>query len=156
MLTWKEFSRARPDLAEAGRGLLYQFGVGLGFLATVATDGFPRTHAVRPVVTSDGIYLYVMPGPKLRDLRRDGKYALHCFPPIDNEDVFHITGIAKELDDGSLREAVDRTLMTESNLDELNPEHRKHPLFELLIRGVLLTRTTGHGDYHPQHTIWKA
>jgi hypothetical protein len=32
MLTWAEFAHARPELAEAGRRLLYQFGVGLGFL----------------------------------------------------------------------------------------------------------------------------
>jgi hypothetical protein len=32
VLSWAEFARARPDLAEAGRRLLYQFGVGLGFL----------------------------------------------------------------------------------------------------------------------------
>ena len=45
MLTWAEFAHARPDLAEAGRRLLYQFGVGLGFLATVRADGGPRLHS---------------------------------------------------------------------------------------------------------------
>jgi hypothetical protein len=44
MLTWAEFAHARPELAEAGRRLLYQFGVGLGFLATVRADGGPRLH----------------------------------------------------------------------------------------------------------------
>ena len=39
MLTWAEFAHARPELAEAGRRLLYQFGVGLAFLATVRADG---------------------------------------------------------------------------------------------------------------------
>jgi hypothetical protein len=41
VLSWAEFQRLRPDLAEAGRRLLYQFGVGLGFLATVRADGGP-------------------------------------------------------------------------------------------------------------------
>ncbi len=31
----------RPDLAEAGRSLLYQHGVGLAFLATVRAEGRP-------------------------------------------------------------------------------------------------------------------
>lgn len=156
MLTWTEFSTARPDLAEAGRGLLYQFGVGLGFLATVGKDGFPRTHPVRPVIAEGGVFVYVSPGPKLNDLRRDGKYALHCFPPVDNEDGFHITGTAIERDDDALRGTIDRTLMAESKLEELDEQHQHHPLFELLIRGALVTRTTGHGDYHPKHTIWRA
>jgi hypothetical protein len=29
-------------------------------------------------------------------------------------------------------------------------------LVEFLIDRCLLTRTTGHGDWNPQHTIWKA
>jgi hypothetical protein len=33
MATWSEFENDAPDLAEAGKKLLYQFGVGLGFLA---------------------------------------------------------------------------------------------------------------------------
>jgi hypothetical protein len=39
MLTWGEFALERPELAEAGRRMLYQFGVGLAFLATVRADG---------------------------------------------------------------------------------------------------------------------
>jgi hypothetical protein len=27
---------------------------------------------------------------------------------------------------------------------------------EFLIETCLLTRTTGHGDLNPQHTVWKA
>ena len=33
MVTWKEFAAAEPDLADVGRSLLYQFKVGLAFLA---------------------------------------------------------------------------------------------------------------------------
>jgi hypothetical protein len=38
--------RPRPDLADASRALLYQFGVGLAFLSTVRPDGGPRVHPV--------------------------------------------------------------------------------------------------------------
>ena len=44
MLTWPEFAHALPDLAEAGRRLLYQFGVGLGFLAAIRSR-FPAIPA---------------------------------------------------------------------------------------------------------------
>ena len=72
MLTWKEFSEARPDLAEAGRRLLYQWDVGLAFLGTVRKDGGPRSHPMCPVVSGDGLYGVIEPhGPKRYDLERD-------------------------------------------------------------------------------------
>jgi len=46
MVTWKEFAAAEPDLADVGRSLLYQFKVGLAFLATVRQDGAPVPHPV--------------------------------------------------------------------------------------------------------------
>lgn len=53
MVTWREFAAAAPDLAEAGRALLTQFGVGLAFLATVRRDGAPRLHPVCPVLSGE-------------------------------------------------------------------------------------------------------
>src|SRR5688572_18644370 len=80
MKTWTEFRDARPDLAEAGRGLFYQWNVGLGFLSTVRKDGGPRCHPMCPVITDDGLFALIEPdGPKRYDLERDGRYALHCF-----------------------------------------------------------------------------
>lgn len=74
MTTWREFSVQQPEMAEEGRRLLYQFGVGLGFLATIRPNTGPRLHPMCPIVHDDR----------------------------------------------------------------------------------LLTRTTGHGDFDPQHTVWKA
>ena len=53
MVTWKEFAAAEPDLAATGRSLLFQFKVGLAFLATVRSDGAPRLHPVCPVLSDD-------------------------------------------------------------------------------------------------------
>src|SRR6266849_5714697 len=53
MVTWKEFTAAEPDLAAIGRSLLFQFKVGLAFLATVRRDGAPRLHPVCPVLSDD-------------------------------------------------------------------------------------------------------
>ena len=56
MMTWKEFATAQPGLAEVGRSLLFQFKVGLAFLATVRRDGAPRLHPVCPVLSNGRRY----------------------------------------------------------------------------------------------------
>jgi len=156
MLRWSEFSNARADLAEGGRGLLYQWGVGLAFLGTVRRDGGPRMHPMCPVVSGDGLYGVIEPhGPKRFDLERDGRYALHCFPPADNEDAFYITGKARLVDDPDERASVRRTFWNERGQDEAPPQAEGQVVFEFLIESCLLTRTTGHGDWNPQHTVWK-
>src|SRR6266436_1181968 len=72
MVTWKEFAAAEPDLAETGRSLLFQFKVGLAFLATVRRDGAPRLHPVCPVLSDDRLFVLITPhSPKRRDLLID-------------------------------------------------------------------------------------
>jgi hypothetical protein len=157
MLTWQRFAEARPDLADAGRALFYQWNVGLAFLATVRKDGGPRCHPMCPVITDDGLYALIEPdGPKRYDLERDGRYAMHCFPPANNEDAFYVTGTARRVDDQERRDPVVATFWKERGQDEPPPQAAKQILFEFLIETSLLTRTTGHGDWSPQHTIWKA
>ena len=81
MVTWAEFAAADPKRAETGRSLLFQFNVGLAFLATVRKDGAPRLHPVCPVLSNDRLYVLITPdSPKKRDLVRDGRYALQTFP----------------------------------------------------------------------------
>jgi hypothetical protein len=67
MLTWAEFRLARPDLAAEGHRLLYNFGIGLGFLATVRPDGGPRVHPICPILTDDHLYGLIVPGPLTTD-----------------------------------------------------------------------------------------
>jgi nitroimidazol reductase NimA-like FMN-containing flavoprotein (pyridoxamine 5'-phosphate oxidase superfamily) len=154
MLTWSQFRDARPDLADAARGLFYQFSVGLAFLATVRRDGGPRVHPMCPVITEDALYAFIEPGPKLGDLRRDGRYALHGFPPADNEDAIYITGTAREVVDGARRAPVRAQFWQERSV-ETPPQADRSRLFEFLIETCMVTRTTGHGDWAPQHTIWR-
>lgn len=156
MLTWGQFREARPDLAEAGRGLFYQFGVGLGFLGTVRKDGGPRIHPMCPLVTDEGLYAFITPGPKCNDLLRDGRYAMHGFPPANNEDAFYVTGRAREVTDATLIAKLDEQFWKERGQSEKPPESEGQTVFEFLLDTCLLTRTTGHGDWNPQHTIWKA
>src|SRR4051812_21086285 len=71
MVTWHEFAAAEPELAVAGRSLLFQFGVGLAFLATVRKDGAPRLHPLCPVLSNDRLFVLITPtSPKRYDLLR--------------------------------------------------------------------------------------
>jgi hypothetical protein len=156
MLTWGEFHAAQPEAATTGRAMLYQFGVGLGFLGTVRADGGPRVHPVCPILTDDGIYLFVVSSPKRADLRRDPRYALHAFPVPESEDAFYLAGTAEPRDDPALRARLaEQYLVQERNMQEEPPGFADEQLFELSIESCLVTKTTGYGDWNPQHTVWK-
>ncbi len=136
--------------------MLYQFGVGLAFLATVRRDGRPRVHPMCPIITDDGLFAFIVPSPKRDDLVRDGYYAMHCFPPAQNEDAFYITGRAIARDEVPLRESIARIFFDERKITERPPAFEEEALFEFLVDSCLLTRTTGHGDYNPRHTVWRS
>jgi hypothetical protein len=152
---WAELRSARPDLAESGRALLYQFGVGLAFLGTVRLDGGPRLHPVCPIVAGDGMYVQVEPSPKRQDLLRDGRYALHSFPCATNEDAFYLVGTARLVTDEQVLTAVRDQVLVERGWTEIPPAAAHQQLFELAVERVMLTRTTGHGDFAPVHTLWR-
>jgi hypothetical protein len=157
MATWRDLVTQRPDLASAGRDLLYQFGVGLAFLATVRGDGGPRLNPMCPVIADDRVFAFIVPGPKCRDLERDGRYAMHSFPCSQNEDAFMLTGAATRVDDTELRaRLVAQFLAERSQFPMTEADLAAQTLFEFTVDRVLLTRTTGHGDPAPQHTVWRA
>jgi hypothetical protein len=94
MASWSDFVAAEPSLAAGIRALLQQYGPGLAYLATVRADGAPRIHPVSPVITDEGIYCFVVSSPKRHDLDRDGRYALHSYPPEETDDEAFLTGRA--------------------------------------------------------------
>jgi hypothetical protein len=110
-----------------------------------------------PILTSDGLFCLLTPSPKRDDLHRDHRYALHSYPPADNEDAFYVRGIAQRVIDASLATEVERAFWAERGMDGpprgLEDDQQ---VFSLEFDRVLLTRTTGHGDPAPQHTIWRA
>jgi hypothetical protein len=156
MVTWAGLREARPDLEEAGRARFYQFGVGLAFLATVRPDGGPRLHPMCPVIDGDGLYGLLIPSPKRDDLHRDGRYAMHSFPTDDNEDAFSITGSAAVVNDRLAWDSVAARFLQERNWTEPPDDFDEQELFAFDIERCLLTTTTGHGDAHPTHTVWRA
>src|ERR1700730_1666862 len=152
MVTWSQFENDAPDMAEAGKKLLYQFGVGLGFLATLRKDGAPRLHPICPTVVDGRLYALIGPTPKRADLRRDGRYALHTFPCPEVDDEFLVMGRAKFIADKSIEDAVRKDLtgrgMT-STADEVP--------FEFGIERVMHAKYPGgHGTFPPKYFVWKA
>jgi len=157
-MRWNELADIRPDLATEGRALFYEHGLGLGFLATVRADGGPRVHPICPVMTERGLYAFIVPGPKLGDLRRDHRYALHTetFPPPRHDDALHVTGTVIELDDARLREALTGQFLVEHRLDAPWPGFDEQALVEFDIERCLLTLTSARNGFPEGHTTWHA
>jgi hypothetical protein len=146
MATWKAFAAAMPHLAAEGRRMFYQYGVGLGFLATVRKDGGPRIHPICPIVTDDGLYTFIVPSPKLNDLRRDGRYALHTFPAEETDDEFVVMGRAVEIDEPEVRANVAAVYHA--------AVHDDHVLFALDVERCLHAIYRHRGDWPPTYTKW--
>jgi hypothetical protein len=155
MISWSDFKAQQPELAWQGAEVMYHFGVGLAFLSTVRADGGPRLHPICPLLTDGGLYAFIVPSPKQRDLHRDGRYAMHSFPMEDNEDAFYLSGIASYVTDPAVRDQLARQFADERSEFALPPPSAEQHLFEFHLRGAMLTRTTGHGDPAPRHTIWR-
>jgi hypothetical protein len=110
-----------------------------------------------PVLADDRVFAFIVPGPKCRDLERDGRYAMHSFPCDDNEDAFMLTGDARRVADVELRRRLVAQFLGErSTLSMTEADLEAQTLFEFDVDRVLLTRTTGHGDPAPRHTVWHA
>lgn len=156
MVSWLEFTHLQPEMAAAGSGLLYDVGVGLAFLATVRRDGGPRLHPMCPVISDDGMFAFIVPSPKQADLHLDGRFALHSFPMEDNEDAFYISGRARFVPDVDIRRRLGQQFADERKAFGVPVPGDEQHLFEFDLDTALLTRTTGHGDPEPQHTVWQA
>jgi hypothetical protein len=157
MITWNEFERQQPALAEAGRAQFCQFGIGLGFLATIRPDGGPRVHPVCPVISPAGLHLLIVAGPKQDDLRRDGRYALHSeiCPPPRQDDGFALTGQATEITDSKISRIVRGQVLAERD-GTVWPGFDEEVIFELGIKTCLLMLTREGEAFPAGPTIWKA
>jgi hypothetical protein len=156
VVTWSAFKSAQPTMAEDGRQLLYDVGVGLAFLGTTKPDGGPRLHPICPLAGADGLFAFIVPSPKRGDLHRDGRYALHSFPLKDNEDAFYLSGRARHVTDAVLRSQLAQQFADERSALALDPPGEEQHLFEFDVSTAMLTRTTGHGDPSPRHQVWHA
>ncbi|HEU4429215.1 MAG TPA: pyridoxamine 5'-phosphate oxidase family protein [Myxococcota bacterium] len=151
MKRWTDFARDEPAMAEAGRALIYQYRVGLGYLATVRKDGGPRVHPVCPVLANGGLYVFIgNHSPKLGDLLRDGRFALHSFPKPDGDDEFTVAGRALRVDDAAVRKVVYDTY-TATGATTSNDT-----LFELWLERALHAKYEARPSWPPVYSKWAA
>ena len=149
MARWQEFENQAPEIAEGGRALIYQHGIGLGYLATVRKDGGPRIHPFCPSIAVGGLYGLLGPSPKRRDLARDPRAAIHAFPAEEVDDEFYLAVRARREPDAAICEAVTavyRATGGNTSDDEL--------LFEFDIERALLATYKHRGDWPPLYRKW--
>jgi hypothetical protein len=99
------------------------------------------------VIADGGLFCFVLSSPKRRDLERDGRYALHAYPPENSDDEAYLAGRAHPVLD-ELRRA------------RLARMHRASPaadwrLFEFDIQVAMVTRREPPSNV-PEHRIWRA
>lgn len=151
MARWADLEAAEPEMAEAGRALVYQFGVGLGFIATIRKDGGPRLHPICLVVGEGGLFAFIEDTPKRRDLERDGRIAVHTFPPEKVDDEFYVTGTVVRREDEALIEKVsDLYLATGAT----KGEHAW--LYEVQIETVMWAKYETRPSWPPVYRVWRA
>jgi hypothetical protein len=153
MASWAEFAAAEPEMAELGRSLISNRTFQVAYLATVRRDGAPRVHPVCPVIAGDEIYLAIGPqSPKLRDLRRDGRYMLHAMPGEDDAE-FNIRGRATEANDAATHTVVERAAAAVGL--NVKPEE---VLFRLDIEQAATTHweRVGQPDTRPIRRRWRS
>lgn len=144
-MSWKELEETAPELATFGAR---RFENGVAYLATVRKDGAPRVHPVTPIVGQGHLFVFMEPtSPKGRDLRRDGRYALHSSVSDSSgaSGEFYITGRGESVDDR-------KTRVLASQLASYNPAER-YVLFELSVESAL---STVYEEGQPVRRRWKA
>ena len=95
MATWDEFANAQPNLAAFGwermeGRIVYQ--------ATLRLDGGPRVHPVSPWLAAGLLCVsFRNTSPKMREVARDPRYALHTAQPWEDHAGQHGEFMARGL-----------------------------------------------------------
>ncbi len=130
-MAWALFAAEAPDLAAFGAE---RFNGGVAYLATIRRDGAPRVHPVTPIIGAGRLFIFMEPtSPKGKDLRRDGRYALHSLvtDSADSGGEFYVRGRAAPVDDPLSRQvAVEGASYTPAE---------RYVLFELAVEGARST-----------------
>lgn len=148
MINWSQFIGASSELAVFGRQRLENR---IAYFATIRRDGSPRVHPVSPFIASDHMFVYMEPtSPKIFDLRRDARYAMHCGVEDNSggQGEFYIKGEAEEVSEPEIRVKA----FEQAELQGYNPQER-FVLFELRISEAM---GTVYDDGVPKRVRWNA
>ncbi len=123
MTSWQEFSEQAPELAAKVRARF--FGAGKSHvLATLRRDGSPRVSGSEIDFRGQEVYVgSMLDAVKARDLQRDGRFAIHALPGIEEGGDAKLAGVAVEIADPA------------AVLGHADPSH----LFRLDLREAALT-----------------
>ena len=102
-MTWKILEEQQPELAAFGRERL---NGRVAYLATIRKDGSLRVHPMTRIIGQGHLFVFMEPtSPKGHDLRRDGRYAIHCAVSDTSgaSGEFIMTGQAHLVDNPKLR-----------------------------------------------------
>jgi hypothetical protein len=147
MTSWAEFEAAAPEIAREGRRLLVAPGHGSGLLATVREGSPPRIHPVSVDVIDGELWVFVLPSPKLTDLLRDRRYALHTQHDLAAPDEFMVRGWARHIEDDHTRAAIGSQWHFE--VDET------YALFALSVESAVFG-ARGPDEWPPRYSRWSA
>jgi hypothetical protein len=146
MTTWGAFAVAEAELAAF---VAERLQAAPSYLATVRASGAPRVHPVTPIITADGLYLFMEPtSPKGVDLRERGWFALHngVADSAGTGGEATVSGTGHPVDGDAVRAAV-------AAAASYDPADR-YVLFELRPTEV---RCNGYGDVTlPERRRWRA
>ncbi len=129
MISWGAFEQADASLASFGRERLNDR---VAYLATVRADASPRVHPVSARIREERLFIRMDPAsPKARDLRRNGRYALHS-QVLDTGGTggeFAVSGRARLVEDPLLLKSLTQGL----------PDPDRYIVFELDVASAIST-----------------
>ncbi len=143
-MSWKTFESQSPDLAEFAKARLHNK---VAYLATIRKDGSPRVHPFTPIIGEGHFFVFMeTTSPKGHDLRRDGRYAVHCSVSDTSGESGEVivTGRARFLEDPEARALA-------VSICPYKPAER-YILFEFELESVLITEYKDDGVARRQ---WK-
>jgi len=143
-MSWQRLESQSPEIAGFAKERLHNK---VAYLATIRKDGSPRVHPFTPIIGEGHFFIFMEPtSPKGSDLRRDGRFAIHCAVSDSSgrSGEVTITGRAKFIEDIELRALASR-------LCWYTPAER-YVLFEFDIEGAM---TTEYPDGEPVRSHWK-
>jgi hypothetical protein len=106
---------------------------------------------VCPVIAHGGLYVFIgNHSPKVHDLLRDRRFALHAFPHPEVDDEFYVSGRARPVGDPEVRRIVyDAYTATGAFTSD-------DTLFELWLERALHAAYGPRPSWPPRYTKWSA
>lgn len=143
-MSWSKLESQSPEIAEFGKTRLHNK---VAYLGTIRKDGSPRVHPFTPIIGGGHFFIFMEPtSPKGHDLRRDGRYAVHCSVTDTSGESGEVivTGRAKFIEDPDARALAVK-------ISPYKPAER-YILFEFEVESVLVTE---YPEGHPVRRQWK-